>query len=463
MAVVLLTLAAAPAAAVFVIEDRTSVTFQWTDAVGDDVRGYYVLIQRNGAEPVFHSAVFGTNQVTVSGEFGETVQISTAAFGVSTLPGPLSEASEVVQFVSTAPTNPGGGAGTDPGTGGTDPGAGDPGTGGTGGTDPGAGNPDTGGAGGTGVGDGSVADAVPVFDLDGDGLSDLLLRNQVNGALEVWAIDAGGIAGSWGLDGEGPNATIEGNGDYDGDGTADILWRDAVTRDVTISYMQDGAVRATALLNRSISPKWEIVGNGDYNGDGRDDILLHKAVKNKFRVWMLTKKPYKVWRLRSQFGKAAQVLASGDFDGDGMTDILWRDSASGVSEIWGTSQPTTLGDLEAEGDAWEILGSGDFDGDGSDDLLLRDSSGRLAVRLSTTGTRSEIASTRNQSAGARDIVAIGDYNGDGRSDLVVYDASAGDVRIWFMDRSAMTSSRQIDEPTSNWYFANVDSRPPGSR
>jgi hypothetical protein len=168
--------------------------------------------------------------------------------------------------------------------------------------------------------------------------------------------------------------------------------------------------------------------------------------------------------LPDDFGNAAEVIASGDFDGDGMSDILWRDLESGDVDIWGLTEDSTLGLLEGGEDPWSAIGAGDFDGDGRDDVLLRQvDTDRLAVRLSTTGSRNAIQSALNEGTRERQVPSIGDYDGDGLSDLVLHDSEVGETQLWIMERSVVTASEPLPSPLDYWGFATVDLRPPGSR
>jgi hypothetical protein len=219
------------------------------------------------------------------------------------------------------------------------------------------------------------------------------------------------------------------------------------------------------LVRTRVKKGWQIVGSGDYNGDGHSDVLLHNASENKFDVWaMLDGGTYESELLPDDFGNAAEVIASGDFDGDGMSDILWRNLDSGDVDIWGLTKDSTLGPLEGGGNPWSAIGAGDFDGDGRDDVLLREAdTDRLAVRLSTTGTRDVIQSALNEGTRERQVPSIGDYDGDGLSDLVLYDGEAGDTHLWLMEGSVVTASEPLPSPLDSWDFATADLRPPGSR
>lgn len=443
----------APASALVTIEGGTSATFAWEPASGD-VAGYRVIVNSETRSNVLYSTVIGRSWETVTAESSETITVLVIAFNASGAYGEPSSASEPVLFAAE----------------------------------------------GTGV--------VPTArvrgqatDFDGDGVSDIIVQSARTGYLEVTSMGTGettllkkcrerrdGTLRCRTLRMNARRWMMVGNGDYDGDGMTDILFRRhrngvQQSSSVSVFFMDGDRVREIVRLstekcvertNGSIRCRWtrarprrdwQIVGSGDYNGDGRSDVLLHNAFENRFDLWtMMDGGTYESEILPDDFGMAAQVIASGDFDGDGMSDILWRDLESGEVDIWGLTVDSTLGPLEGRGNPWSAIGAGDFDGDERDDVLLREAdTDRLAVRLSTTGTRQVIQSALNEGTRDRQVPSIGDYDGDGLVDLVVYDGEVVETQLWLMQGSAVSATELLPSPLDSWDFATTDLRPPGSR
>ncbi|MBF0339132.1 MAG: hypothetical protein HQL05_15035, partial [Nitrospirae bacterium] len=60
-------------------------------------------------------------------------------------------------------------------------------------------------------------------------------------------------------------------------------------------------------------------------------------------------------------------------------------------------------------------------------------------------------SVRGSSGDTWDVKSVGDYNGDGMNDMLWQDGSTGDVYIWFMDGTVISSGGYADQGVpSNW-------------
>ncbi|URD60440.1 FG-GAP-like repeat-containing protein [Sphingomonas sp. KRR8] len=116
-----------------------------------------------------------------------------------------------------------------------------------------------------------------IGDFNGDGRSDLLLRNT-DGMVTEWLGQANG-GFSWNSAATYALATgwvVEGAGDVSGDGRADLVLRNSATGTVTDWLGQaDGTFVSNHLVaTAALDAAWKVAQIGDYNGDGRADLLL---------------------------------------------------------------------------------------------------------------------------------------------------------------------------------------------
>lgn len=178
-------------------------------------------------------------------------------------------------------------------------------------------------------------------DFNGDGHDDVLLR-YTNGTVIDWLGQAGGTFAS-----NHANATyalptawaIAGTGDFNGDGRSDVLLRNV---DGTITEWlgeTNGSFTWNSAATYGIDPGWTVAGTGDFNGDGRDDVLL-RYTNGTVIDWLgqadgtfASNHANATYALNPSWS----VLQTGDFNGDGIDDVLLRNTNGTVTEWLGQS------------------------------------------------------------------------------------------------------------------------------
>jgi hypothetical protein len=114
-------------------------------------------------------------------------------------------------------------------------------------------------------------------DFNGDGTDDLLWRDSSSGLLVDWLGQSnGGFAANYAN--SAVNVPLDwhvaGSGDFNGDGLFDVLWRNdsgLVTEWLANPNGSFSSNWANATVN--VPTDWKIAQIGDFNGDSRDDIL----------------------------------------------------------------------------------------------------------------------------------------------------------------------------------------------
>jgi hypothetical protein len=298
-----------------------------------------------------------------------------------------------------------------------------------------------------------------IFDLDGDGRSDVLWRHA-SGQVYAWEMNGLAIGSSGALlTVADANWKIVGVGDFNGDGKADILWRHAVTGQTYVWLMNGLSIASSGAPPTVPDLNWQVQGTGDYDGDGKADVLWRHAGTGQIFVWLMnglsiasSGSPSTVADLNWQ------VQGTGDFNGDGKADILWRHALTGQTYVYlmnglsvaASGSPGTVADL-----AWQVAGVGDYNGDGKADIVWRRSDGQNYLWLmnglaqASSGPLPPVPDTNWK------IQGTGDYNGDGKADILWRHAGTGQTYMYLMNGlSVVSSGLPSTVPDLNWQVQN---------
>jgi hypothetical protein len=224
-------------------------------------------------------------------------------------------------------------------------------------------------------------------DFNGDGMSDLLWWNKLNGKVGVWFMNGTTLNGTKGISsGMDLNWEIAGTGDFNGDGQIDILWCNKVSGDVLVSLMNGTTIKSSQIIFQGMDLNWSIGGTGDFNKNGQTDILWRNKVSGDVAVWLMNGTSLVTSQLiYSGLDLNWEIKGTGDFNSDGSIDILWWNKVTGDVAIWlMDGVALSRGQLISSGIElnWEITGTGDFNNDGSTDILWRNkATGDVAVWL----------------------------------------------------------------------------------
>ena len=264
-----------------------------------------------------------------------------------------------------------------------------------------------------------------VADYNADGKSDILWRNDANGADVIWLAANGAT----------PQSTtgvttlawkIVGKGDFNGDGKADIVWRNGSngTDAIWLSGNSATSMAVTGVANQA----WQITGVGDFDHDGKSDLLWRNSASGANVIWRSANSATPV--AMTATGTAWKIVGVGDFNGDGRSDIFWRNTSNGGNAVWLSGNAATPVVTNGVSDQhWGVVGVGDFDGDGKSDILWRhDLNGSNTVwRSANAATGMAVAGVTNQQW---QVAAVADYDGDGKSDILWRNNANGANVIW---------------------------------
>ena len=197
-------------------------------------------------------------------------------------------------------------------------------------------------------------------DFNGDGISDILLQNSQTTQCFVWELkgtwgeDGWMELADWGIVGWTPpqdeqnDWRVKATGDFNGDGISDILLQNAINGDCFI-WQQDGHLGTPQYGYvgwRPPTADWEVKATGDFDGNGISDILLQNSQTTQCYIWELggtwgedgrmdlvdwgavgwtpPKDEQNDWR----------VKGTGDYNRDGYSGILFQNAVNGQCYIW---------------------------------------------------------------------------------------------------------------------------------
>ncbi len=253
----------------------------------------------------------------------------------------------------------------------------------------------------------------------------------------------------------GPN-----NPDFNNDGKVDILWRNVVTGANEVWYMDEATHISTASLLVMSDLYWRIVGTGDFNQDGKVDILWRRYTDGKNLVWYMdgvtrTGEAY----LLNVEDSNWKIVGTGDFNGDAKVDIVWRNAVEARNMVWYMDGVTRIGIRalpKIEGQSWQIAGTGDFNEDNKVDILWRNyENGSNQVWYMDGVTRIGTADLMQETGLDWQIVGTGDFNLDGELDILWRRYSDGQNMIWYMAGVVRTGYEYIETRSDlNWRIVN---------
>ena len=212
------------------------------------------------------------------------------------------------------------------------------------------------------------------FTTAGKATADIYIKSADN-VVGAWITDATGKVTGWETVGEFDASTqVLGLGDFNGDGQTDLLLRN--NNGAVGGYFTNGTGWQ---YFQSLGNEWTIAAIGDLNGDGISDMVL-KHDAGFAGSWLTQADGTMKWANLDTLKEGFAIVGCGDLNGDGTDDVLLRND--GYYGAWIVKNGSVnswmgLGDLGSV----TVEQLADFDGDGIDDLRIRTAGGDLGAML----------------------------------------------------------------------------------
>lgn len=255
-----------------------------------------------------------------------------------------------------------------------------------------------------------------VADLNGDGKSDIILRNKNDNRLITFLMDGADIASFQVLQVNGVDYKPSvaswawwSYADFDGDGKSDLVLRNVYDNRL-ITFKMDGHVvssfqvlKVNGVDYKPSTASWAWFRVVDLNGDGKSDIILRNKIDNRLITFLMdghSVSSLQLLKLNSKDYKPGTASwawwAIGDFNGDGKVDLTLRNVKDNRLIIflmdghsiasYSVLKSLSNVDYKPSISSWVWFQSTDINGDGKSDLILRNKNDNRLIFLQMNGT-----------------------------------------------------------------------------
>ncbi|MEA2235606.1 MAG: hypothetical protein QOC81_330 [Thermoanaerobaculia bacterium] len=286
------------------------------------------------------------------------------------------------------------------------------------------------------------------WDLDGDGIDDIMWRNDATGQNVVWLMNGTTTKSGAFISNATTNVRLGAAADFNGDGRTDLLWRDPATG-VNYMWLMNGFNVIGGGQIQTFDAAYNLAAAIDFNGDGKADILWHNDATGQNVMWLMNGVTVAAGSFIQTTTANVRLAGAADFNGDGKGDLLWRDPATGANYMWLMNGFSLNGggQINSVDPAYNLAAAVDFNNDGQADLLWHnDATGQSVMWLMNGATAAAGSFIQTMNSAFR-FGGAGDFNGNGTGDILWHNPATGANVVWLMNGFSVVTTANLTTTT----------------